>query len=195
MKKIMIAALCAVVACAGLVGCTKENVELSANTAGQLVAASWIAAAKPVPEVTSEVVKLVDVIDGAAANASTGTSYSAAIYPIVMDYLAEAELDPAYVPLVIASSLSLLNGIDTLFLLNPEWKEKQDKALGVVQAFLEGAKFVFSLQPDSRELQSIIKQADELDSRQKAALEKVIQTSVVPCGHGTLCACGGGNIG
>ena len=102
-----------------------------------------------------------------------------------MEYLQTADLDPAYVPLVIASSLSLLNGIDMLFALNPEWGEKQEQAIGVVQAFLDGAKFVFSLQPDSRELKAIIEQADE----KSEILSKVIVTSSdthlcgPACGH------------
>jgi hypothetical protein len=58
-------------------------------------------------------------------------------------------------PLCKAAALTLLNGIDTLFAMHPEWKKSQDMAIGVVEAFVLGAENGLSM----NESHPVMKQA------------------------------------
>jgi len=111
-----------------------EQVKVIAQNVGLFSAVGWIAYDNP-EVVYPELVKIID-----------------------------KDVEEQYRPVCKAASLSLLGGIDLLFATHPEWKEDQDLAIQVVDAFILGAKNGLSLKADDPRLL----QAKETASKRKA---------------------------
>ena len=130
-------------------GCklTPEQVKTIAQNAGLFAAVSWIAYDNPDASAIESVKSVLDVIKEKAIDVEAGKTYTEVVYPEIVKVI-DAKVKPQDRPLCKAAVLSLLNGIDMLFAMHPEWKESQDIAIGVVEAFVLGANNGLSMNED-----------------------------------------------
>lgn len=158
----VITAVVLMAVCFGMTSCkiTPEQTKVIAQNAGMFAAVGWIAYDNPDEAAIESVKSILDTIREKAIDVEAGKTYTEVIYPELVKVIDEkvAEKDR---PLCKAASLTLLNGLDTLFAMYPEWKESQDIAIGVVEAFVLGAKNGLSLGEDHE----VIKQARDSASR------------------------------
>lgn len=143
-KKVGIAVLAAIIGAVSfmsLSGCKldEQQVTAIASPAGTAAAVSWIAVDNPDAETKAIVVGVVDLLSSNLTSVTTGRTYSEVLYPVVEEY-ADAELEAQYRPLAKTGAIFLLNGVDTFFVLYPEWVVKQDVAIRVSSSFLQGAR-------------------------------------------------------
>ena len=124
-----------------------EQAKVIAEQTGLFSAVGWIAADNPSDEQIAAVVGLLSVIETKAADVVAGKTYTEVVYPELVKVI-NAKVEAQYQPLARAASLSLLGGLDMLFAVHPEWKEDQDMAISIVNAFVAGAQRGFSLDKD-----------------------------------------------
>jgi len=164
MKKLVssIVALMMLVALVITGGCTltPEQVKVISQNAGLFAAVGWIAYDNPDQSAIDSVVSVLDVIKDKSKAVEAGKTYTEVVYPELVKAI-DKDVKPQDRPLCKAASLTLLNGIDTLFALHPEWKKDQDVAIGVVNSFILGAKNGLNL----GENHEVIKQARSSASR------------------------------
>jgi len=122
-------------------GCniTPEQGKVIAQSAGLYSAVIWIAAENPTAEQKTAVSGVLDVIKTDAGNVKTGQTYLVVLYPEV-EKVIDANVKEQDRPLCKAAAITLLNGIDTMFAMHPDWKNQQDLAIDLVGAFVDGAK-------------------------------------------------------
>lgn len=138
-------------------GCnlTVEQSKVIALNAGLGAAVTWIAYDNPDQAAKTAVVSTLDVIQTNAVNVKSGMTYTSSIYPEVQRFVSGGSVQQNYIPLALAGSLSLLNGIDLLMITNPKWKENQDLALDIVDSFITGARTGLALSSkDARVIQA-----------------------------------------
>lgn len=165
MKKSIIGLLLTLALSITLVGCrvTDEQVKVIAQNAGLASVVTWIAYDDPDNEAKQILSEALDVVQSNAVRVTTGSTYMEVIYPEVFVFVNTDEFDARYRPIVLAGSLSALNGIDILFAANPEWKEKADLSLDVVNSFINGAKMGLALSDQD----TVIMTANELTVRRE----------------------------
>jgi len=133
-------------------GCnlTDGQIKMIARSSGMATAITWIAVDNPDAEAKNAVSKALSTIQTNVAVVDLEeTGYVDVVYPIVEIYVRDAEDIPAqYKPLALAGSLAVLDGLDMLFAMNPEWNEKEDLAIGVVSSFVSGAQVGLALAND-----------------------------------------------
>ena len=145
-----------------------EQVKVIAQNAGLFSAVSWIAYDNPTVEAKNAVVSIMGAIETSAADVEAGATYTETIYPEIAK-IVDKDVEEQYRPICKAGALSLLSGIDILFATHPEWKEDQDLAIQVINAFIMGAKNGLSLSEDD----SVIKAANTMaDERAKLYTKK-----------------------
>ena len=127
--------------------CQPEQVKVVAQNAGLFSAVGWIAYDNPSTNEVAAVEGILVVIEENAADVQAGATYVEVIFPELLKVI-KTDIKPQYRPLCKAGGLSLLSGIDMLFAANPEWREEQDKAISVVNAFLLGAKHGLNMAED-----------------------------------------------
>ncbi len=161
----------ALAACLILVGCqgcdkpsNPTTIKTIAQQAGLWSAVSWIALDNPAPEQITVVLGLMDQVEAVSTNVAAGKTYTEVVYPVVVAYINES-IEPQYQPLAKTGVLSALSGLDLLFVMNPEWREDEQLALDVVQAFIVGARGGLSM----KETNPVMRQA-----RQQGALRVYI---------------------
>ena len=137
-NKIQIAGACFLVALLAI-GCTLTQVQTSAQVAGNGVAVGWIAAKDPDTNTLVVVSSLLEDINENAGLVGAGATYTAVVYPILLETI-NTSVDDRYKPLAMSASITILGGIDMLFAANPEWKEQEAKSLAIVQSFIFGAQ-------------------------------------------------------
>jgi len=157
--KKLVSGMVALIAVIGLVftsGCdlTPEQIKVISQNAGLFASVGWIAYDNPDASAIESVTSILDVIRAKCAQVEVGKTYTEVVYPELVKII-DKDVKPQDRPLCKAATLTLLNGIDTLFAMHPEWKSKQDVAIGVVNAFILGAKNGLSLGEDD----AVIKQA------------------------------------
>lgn len=125
----------------GLFGCVLNQAQIEAISldAGLASAITWIAYDNPDTAAKAQVSAVLTFVLNDATNVQSGKTYTEVIYPDVVKYVA-AKVPAVYQPFADAGALAVLNGIDLLFALHPDWKTDQNKALGVVSAFIKGAQ-------------------------------------------------------
>lgn len=130
-----------------LSGCnlTEAQIKVISQNAGLGAAVTWIAYDNPTPEVKAVVKTTLDIIATKAGEVQLGKTYTEIIYPEIETVVQSGIIDDQYKPIVLAGSLAMLNGIDMLFALHPEWKIQQEKAVAIVNSFILGAKQGLSL--------------------------------------------------
>ena len=144
MKKLVtgiMALIIGVGACLTLTSCDlkPEQVKVIAQNAGLYSAVIWISVDNPDASTMAAVSGILDVIIEKASEVQTGKTYTEVLYPEVMKVI-ETTVEDKDKPLCKAATLSILNGLDTLFAMYPEWKESESVAISVVNSFILGAK-------------------------------------------------------
>jgi len=133
-------------------GCnlTDGQVRMIARSSGMAAAITWIAVDDPNAEAK-------DAVSSALSSISTNMAivdledngYVDVVYPLVAIYVRDTEdIEQRYKPLALAGSLAVLDGLDMLFAMNPEWNEKEELAIGVVDSFISGAQVGLALSGD-----------------------------------------------
>ena len=140
----------------GLVGCqiTPEQGKVIAQNAGIYSAVLWIAIDNPATNQVGEVKDILDVIKEKAGQVKAGQTFTEVIYPELVKVI-DAKVPAQDRPLAKAASLTILNGLDTLFAMHPEWKASETLAIDIVNAYVDGAKLGLSMSEKS----DVIKQA------------------------------------
>ena len=123
----------------------ETQIKAIAQQAGLWAAVGWIALDNPTTEQIVVVRELMTEVESASTNVVAGKTYTEVVYPVLQDYIDES-VDPQYRPLAKTGVLSALNGLDLLFVTQPEWRENEQLAHKVVQAFILGARNGLSLQ-------------------------------------------------
>lgn len=138
----IISALCAMALCVSMSSCSLDDsqIKVVAQNAGLFSAVGWIAVDNPDASVVAIVSGILDTVSEKAGGVSEGKTYTEVLYPEIEKFIDSDAVLPQYRPICKAGSISLLGGIDILFAANPQWKEKQDLAIQVVQSFVIGAK-------------------------------------------------------
>jgi hypothetical protein len=157
MKKSVIAVVGALlVSSLFLGGCklTPEQSKVVAQNAGVYSAVIWIAVDNPTSSQITEVKGVLDIIKEKASAVKAGQTFTEVIYPELVKVI-DTKIPVQDRPLVKVASLSILNGLDTLFAMNPEWKTPEDLALDIVNSYVDGAKSGLSMQ----ETGTVMKQA------------------------------------
>ena len=143
MKRSIIGTVTAVViscmAMLTLTGCDTSQVKAVAQNAGLFAAVGWIAYDNPDADAKEAVKSILGVIEEKAADVAGGATYTEVVYPEVVKVI-DKDVEPQYRPICKAGALSLLGGLDMLFAANPEWKQSQEVAIQVIDAFILGAK-------------------------------------------------------
>lgn len=146
MKKLAsLVSICLVISVLGMAsiisGCkiTPEQGKIIAQNAGLYSAVIWIATENPTADQKTAVSSVLDVIKTDAGNVKTGQTYMVVLYPEV-EKVINAEVKEQDRPLCKAAAITLLNGIDTMFAMHPDWQTQQDLAIDMVSAFVDGAK-------------------------------------------------------
>ena len=130
-------------------GCnlTPGQIKVIARNSGLYSAVGWISLDDPTTNQIAAVESLLDVISTNASNIGTGETYTEVIYPILVPII-DTKVDKKDRPICKAGAISLLGGIDMLFIANPEWVKNQELAVQIVDAFIEGAKIGLSMAED-----------------------------------------------
>jgi len=120
--------------------CTMSDgmVDLIAQNAGTGLALTWVATQNPDDNALGLVCSTLEMIQTNISAVAVGTTYSEALYPLVSKYVQSSAVPDLYKPVVLIGVQMALNGIDTLFIVHPEWKVKQDLAVRVVDSFVNG---------------------------------------------------------
>ncbi len=155
-KSVIVVAGALLVSSLFLGGCklTPEQSKVMAQNAGTYSAVIWIAVDNPSVTQIEEVKSVLDVIKEKASAVKAGQTFTEVIYPELVKVI-DTKVPVQDRPLVKVASLSILNGLDTLFAMNPEWKTPEDMALDIVNAYVDGAKLGLSMQETS----AVMKQA------------------------------------
>lgn len=169
MKKIITAVVSILLVLAMAVGCkvSTAQAKIIANYAGLFSSVTWIAYDNPSASAIEGVKTVLDVIVQKASDIESGKTYLETIYPELVKFIDE-KIPEQDRPLCKAASLTLLNGIDTLFSMHPEWKTDQDFALDLVKSYIDGAKIGLGLRADDK----IMIQARSAAEARAKALEK-----------------------
>lgn len=124
---------------------TPEQSKVIAQNAGIYSAVIWVAVDNPTTNQILMVKDLVSVIDAKAGDIQAGKTYTEVVYPEIVKVI-DAKVPAQDRPLCKAASLTLLNGLDTLFAMHPEWKNPETLALGIVRAYDQGVITGLSMQ-------------------------------------------------
>lgn len=144
MKKAVV--LVSMLAASLLVGCkiTPEQSKVIAQNAGLYSAVIWIAVDNPDTNQIASVVSILNVISEKAYEVKAGQTYTEVIYPELVKVI-DTKIKPQDRPICKAASLSLLNGLDTLFAMHPEWKTVECLAIDITNSYILGAKIGLSM--------------------------------------------------
>jgi hypothetical protein len=146
---------------AGVTGCdrtlTEPQMKTIAQQAGMWAAVSWIAVDNPAPAQLVIVRGLMDVVETSATSVGAGKTYTEVVFPPLVQYIDES-VELRYQPFAKTGVLSLLNALDMLFVMYPEWRADEGLALGIVQSFITGARGGLAL----AETSPIMQQAREV---------------------------------
>jgi hypothetical protein len=152
----IIMAIVLIAVCFSMTSCdlTSEQIKVIAQNGGLYAAVGWISYDDPDPEAIESVKSILDIVREKAIDVEAGKTYTEVVYPELVKVI-DKKVEPKNRPVCKAASLTILNGLDTLFAMNPEWNKSQDVAIGVVESFILGAKNGLSLGEDHK----VIKQA------------------------------------
>jgi len=137
-------------AVAVLSGCTltPEQSKAIAQNAGIYSAVIWISVDNPDTNQIAEVKTVLDIINDKAKDVKAGQTFTEVIYPELVKAI-DAKVQEKDRPLAKAASLTILNGLDTLFAMHPEWKTNEGLALDIVNSYVLGAKLGLSMSEKS----------------------------------------------
>ena len=124
-----------------VVGCsiTPEQGKVIAQNAGLYSAVIWIAVDNPTAEQKASVSSILGILRDNADKLKDGQTYMEVVYPLVAKVI-DTKVKPQDRPLCKAAAMTLLNGLDTLFAMHPEWKKDQTLVVQIVDAYVNGAQ-------------------------------------------------------
>jgi len=137
-------------------GCklTPEQGKVIAQNAGIYSAVMWISIDNPTSNQIDQVKGVLVAIKDNATKIESGKTYMEVVYPEVVKVI-DAKVEPKDRPLCKVAAMTLINGLDTLFAMHPEWVVDQKIALQIVNSYVDGAYNGLSMGESS----AIIKQA------------------------------------
>lgn len=135
-------------------GCTitPTQAKVIAQNAGIYSAVIWIAVDNPSSNQVDEVKSILEIIKEKAVNIEAGKTYTEVIYPELVKVI-DTKFPPQDRPLCKAASLTLLNGLDTLFAMHPEWLQSQTLAMDITKSYCDGAVAGLSMGENSKVIQ------------------------------------------
>ena len=153
MKKIiasLITVLCISTILIGTTGCNLTEGQMNAisQTTGLAAAVGWIAADNPDTNEMAMVSATLDFVQTNVNQVASGKKYVQVLYPLAQEFVNTDAIPEEYEPLVLAGTRAALNGVDLLFALYPDWKDKEEISFGIVDSFIVGAKMGLSLADD-----------------------------------------------
>jgi hypothetical protein len=119
---------------------TEGQMKVIAQNAGLAASITWIAYDAPDAEAKELVSNAMDIVGTNLVDVSVGKTYMEVMFPKIDTFVRSDLVPDQYEPLVLAGSMAALNGIDLLFVMNPEWKAKEEITVGIVNSFINGAK-------------------------------------------------------
>jgi hypothetical protein len=154
-KSIIGAIVALLVASMLVVGCNlnESQIKVIAQNAGLGAVVTWIAYDNPNAVTKQLVSDALDVVKSNLTSVESGKTYTETLYLVIEQFARGEQVPDQYEPLVLAGGLATLNGIDLLFATNPEWKEKEVLAIGIVNSFILGSKMGLSLDDTDERIQ------------------------------------------
>jgi hypothetical protein len=154
-KSIIGAIVALLVASMVVVGCNlnESQIKVIAQNAGLGAVVTWIAYDNPNAVTKQLVSDALDVVKSNLTSVESGKTYTETLYLVIEQFARGEQVPDQYEPLVLAGGLATLNGIDLLFATNPEWKEKEVLAIGIVNSFILGSKMGLSLDDTDERIQ------------------------------------------
>ena len=151
MKKLVTSIMALVMVCGLLAsgGCnlTPEQIKTISQNAGLFASVGWIAYDNPDQSAIDSVKSILETVKSKCGEVEAGKTYTEVVYPELIKVI-DKDVKPQDRPLCKAAALTLLNGLDTLFAMHPDWKADQDMVISVVDAFILGAKGGLNLSED-----------------------------------------------
>jgi len=144
---------------------TESQLKTIAQSTGIAASVGWIAKQDPDTNAMAMVSSVLDLVQSNLNEVAAGKTYTEVMAPKVTEFIRSDAVPQKYEPLVLAGSTAALQGIDMLFVLYPAWKEKEGVTIGIVTAFINGAKGGLALADDdpriikARELSAVSKKA------------------------------------
>lgn len=137
-------------------GCklTPEQSKVIAQNAGIYSAVLWISIDNPTSNQIDQVKGILISIKDNATKIESGKTYMEVVYPEVVKAI-DAKVDPKDRPLCKVAAMTIINGLDTLFAMHPDWVKDQKLALQIVNSYVDGAYNGLSMSENS----AIMKQA------------------------------------
>ena len=132
-----------------LSGCNLNlnQTKLIAKNSGLAAAVTWISYDNPEKEQIDTLLTLLEQIQIVAT--SEESTYGEILFPLIEDNLGDfvenGKVSSKDVPIILAGSLAILNGLDLLIMSNPKWEENTSATIEVVNSFVDGAKNGLSL--------------------------------------------------
>jgi len=157
MKREMLIAMSIVIMSVAMLfsGCnvkTPEQVSALSQNSGMFVAIGWISFDNPSQEEIKAVSSVLDDVKSKAlviqTNSSSSDAYIELVYPDI-EKIIDKKIGEKYRNTAKQGVLSLLGGIDMMFIKYPEWKEKQDFGIIAITSFVDGAKIGLSFDEKS----------------------------------------------
>ena len=139
-----------------MAGCklTPEQGKVIAQNAGLYSAVLWISIDNPTSNQIDLVKGVLVAIKDNATKIEAGKTYMEVVYPEVVKVI-DAKVQPKDRPVCKVASMTIINGLDTLFAMHPEWSLDQKIALQIVNSYVDGAYNGLSMGESS----AIMKQA------------------------------------
>ncbi len=139
-----------------MAGCklTPEQGKVIAQNAGIYSAVLWISIDNPSTNQINQVKSVLVAIKDNATKIEKGKTYMEVVYPEVVKVI-DAKMEPKDRPICKVAAMTIINGLDTLFAMHPEWVVDQNIALQMVNSYVDGAYNGLSMGEDS----TVIKQA------------------------------------
>lgn len=150
-----LAVIATAAACLIPLGCnlTNEQVDVIARNSGLASAVSWIALENPNQDEIKVVRSVLVLVKDKVGSVGSGQTYLVAFQKDIADFIESDQVEPRYKPVAYAGSFTILNSVDILFAMHPEWKEKEFRAISVVKEFTSGALQGLSLVEDDPVMQ------------------------------------------
>lgn len=154
--KLLTAIMCgSLVLLFGLTSCKIDEDQMKeiAKNSGLFSSTTWIAIDNPNSNAIATVSDIIATVKEKASEVQSGQTYIEIVYPELVKII-DADVEQQYRPLCKAGTYTLLGQLDLLLATHPEWKENQNKAIEVTNAFIDGAMQGLSM----AEIKSIMEQ-------------------------------------
>lgn len=126
-------------------GCTDDQIRSIVKNAGIYSAIMWVAVDNPSSNQLQKVAVVVDAISSSASGLGAGKTCMEALSSGINKIIDDSVSDTGDRVMCKAAAVTVLNGIDMIFIFHPNWKSTPEKTCTVIVAFCDGAKSALSL--------------------------------------------------